>query len=1058
MAVHNIIQFTDSNSGILWTVTYDDSTGLVNAVPDAPTTDFVTTETDMGVSIGDVLYQACEGYTQVTLKADINYPFVIQDRQDNSVACGYTGPVGSITSTANSVLINGKRNQTYKIGDYVPVGCVYHLSCYSHEITYTAQVGDTPAIVALALRNLINATTEAEWDEFGLAPASGTNGFPPSSTGTVDTKSFVILLNKENQFSAWTTGGQPTPLAFTFTLNKTNETTAGAHDGTVEVVTSDSMGLTYMFSLDGINYQTSNQFIGLFAGNYIMYVKGTSAQSSLVKTTNFVIVAGAIPAANIDFPWQEKVCYFFKLIRNGTEYLIREPIKWDSVNIVGKRDPEWHGWNYMYSDGVIELEFDCPAGKEVIMAEYELNGSDGQILFQYGFTYQGNNYLLFPGKLNLNTYKEYTQKIACSVEREDFNNVLQSRFESKVSMAADKTVGDLSITPPASLTFTLHSKEILQQFKCESNSGADSNILVTNNNTVYILPDTSAAQITEIEEYFGYPVSISETEPFTNNLYYWKLKFAGTFSFGIKLKYIVQVNDLSLSSSPNVTFRTYWRKKNLGSDTQVLLGETGPVGIPIGPPISIPVEVDNNLITNLPLAIDDEIYIYTEVIESGSSITAYQVRQEFISIIVTTLDTAPATDCNGWWLFDAIDHGIKVITDKKSLLKSDFLALKSAQQAVDGGGALMITTNGKQIRYFDEANAPLQASVKDLLTSSKAIWCLGMGFEKAGNMEVVRVERANYFFQNREILVIEECYDYRKEVAKDVLYNEVEMGYEKFQDSGYNTLDEFNTRAEWLTPIQTNKLKLVQKSKMITSGYAIEDSRRQQFSKTPTNSYQNDDETFLIAMRRLSATDYAPEKNEAFDIVNNVISPGTAYNLRLSPIRMLLNWAVWLKNAFFFKAGTEKIKNTFFAQNGAMETQFDASEPLPVGDLNKSLWTEKQEIDLTNYPVVEKLWRPEWVYFKCRLTPDKVLLINEALRGRKNNSINYGYIVVKDHNGEYQGGWPYELSYNFYTEQAEIKMRMKWDSPVTPGASCCDHLLVNGCYVLVNGFKIIVNG
>jgi hypothetical protein len=119
MAVHNIIQFTDSNSGILWTVTYDDSTGLVNAVPDAPTTDFVTTETDMGVSIGDVLYQACEGYTQVTLKADINYPFVIQERQDNSVACGYTGPVGSITSTANSVLINGKRNQTYKIGDYV---------------------------------------------------------------------------------------------------------------------------------------------------------------------------------------------------------------------------------------------------------------------------------------------------------------------------------------------------------------------------------------------------------------------------------------------------------------------------------------------------------------------------------------------------------------------------------------------------------------------------------------------------------------------------------------------------------------------------------------------------------------------------------------------------------------------------------------------------------------------------------------------------------------------------------------------------------------------------
>jgi hypothetical protein len=245
---------------------------------------------------------------------------------------------------------------------------------------------------------------------------------------------------------------------------------------------------------------------------------------------------------------------------------------------------------------------------------------------------------------------------------------------------------------------------------------------------------------------------------------------------------------------------------------------------------------------------------------------------------------------------------------------------------------------------------------------------------------------------------------------------------------------------------------------MIASGYSIEDSRRQQFSTSSTNSYQNDDETFVIAMRRLSNVDYAPEKNEAFDVVNNVISPATSYNLRLSPLRMLLNWAIWLKNSFYYKASTAKIKVTYVAQNGAMQTQLKASEPNPVGDLNKTLWTEKQDIDLTNYPVVERLWRPEWVYFKCRLTPDKVLLINEALRGRKGSSINYGYIVVKDDNGDYQAGWPYEISYNFATEQADIKMRMKWDSPVTPGASCCDHLLVNGCYVLVNGNKIILNG
>jgi hypothetical protein len=1061
MPVHNLIQFTDTNSGIQWTVTYDDSNGTVNAIPSSPTTDLVTTEADLGVSIGTVLYQACEGYTQVIIKADVEYPFGIQERQNNSVACGYTGPVGSITPVSNSInALNGKRIQTFKVGDYVPVGCGYHLQCYGHEISYTAQVGDTATNVATALRNLINATTEAQWNEFGLAPASGTNGFPPqASLAALSPSTLVIQLNSQNQFAGWVTGGQPTPLSFSFTVSLTNETVSGYHDGTATITTNDSMGLAYEYSLDGINYQTSNVFTALLPGSYIIYVAGISAVSSLIKTDNFTIAAGIIPATAIDFPWADKFCYFFKLIRNNVEYVVSEPIRWDSVNIVGKRDMDWHGWNYQYSDGVIELEFDCPAGKEVIKAEYDQNGNDGKVLFQYGFTYKGVNYLLFPGKFNFNSYKEYPQKVTCSVEREDFNSVFQSRFESKVSMAAVKTVGDLSIVPPAAQEFTLHSKEILRTFRCENNTVFSAPQEVMAGPIIYVLPDTSAAQLTEIEEGFTYAIGFTSDAVYDNSLYSWKVKYDGIYNFYIKYQIAIEITEL-FEVDLTVTFRTYWRKKNVNGFQQILLHETGPYSSPRLQPIIVVINVDKSH-TGIPLTIDDEIYIWTEAdFVSGSTLKtkSFKATQTFISMNVTALDIAPATTCKGWWLFDAIDHGIKVITDKKSLLKSNFLSLKNAQQAIDGQGALNITTNGKQVRQFDIANNPLQTSVKDLLTSAKAIWCLGMGFEASGSIEVVRVERANYFFQNREILVIEECYDYKKEVAKDVLYNEFEFGYEKYQDSGYNTLDEFNTKNEGLTPIQTNKLKLIQKSRLIASGYALEDSRRQQFSKTSTNSYQNDDETFLIAMRRISPATYAPEKNEAFDVVNNIISPATAYNLRLSPIRILVNWAIWLKNAFFYKVNTEKIKVTYVAQNGTMQTQFKTSEQSPVGDLNKSLWTEKQDIDLVNIPVEEKLWRPEWVYFKARLTPDKILLINEALRGRKQSNINYGYIVVKDHNGDYQAGWPYEINYNFATELAEFKMRMKWDSPVTPGAVCCDHLVVNGCYILINGNKLMING
>src|SRR5687768_4398550 len=110
----------------------------------------------------------------------------------------------------------------------------------------------------------------------------------------------------------------------------------------------------------------------------------------------------------MSYPWKERVCKWFKL--NGT--VIREPIKWDNVNIVGKRDKEWHGFNYMYSDGIIELEFDCAAGKEIIETVYDTQGADGLVTFQHGYTYGGVETVLFDGKLNLNTFKRLPGKVS----------------------------------------------------------------------------------------------------------------------------------------------------------------------------------------------------------------------------------------------------------------------------------------------------------------------------------------------------------------------------------------------------------------------------------------------------------------------------------------------------------------------------------------------------------------------------------------------------------------------------------------------------------------------
>ena len=54
-------------------------------------------------------------------------------------------------------------------------------------------------------------------------------------------------------------------------------------------------------------------------------------------------------------------CFYFKYTpETGSPlYLEDEPISWDKVQIRLKRDRDWHGVNYEYTDGDISLEFDC---------------------------------------------------------------------------------------------------------------------------------------------------------------------------------------------------------------------------------------------------------------------------------------------------------------------------------------------------------------------------------------------------------------------------------------------------------------------------------------------------------------------------------------------------------------------------------------------------------------------------------------------------------------------------------------------------------------------------
>ncbi len=123
-----------------------------------------------------------------------------------SNACGsttFSATIGTAAPTFTQISEtnngDGTTTQVAQVGPEVAVGNKFTAVVYSHEVIYTAVAGDTPTSVALALKNAINATTEAEWNSASTAPASGTTGFPPVAAASGD--SITIILDAAHSFA-----------------------------------------------------------------------------------------------------------------------------------------------------------------------------------------------------------------------------------------------------------------------------------------------------------------------------------------------------------------------------------------------------------------------------------------------------------------------------------------------------------------------------------------------------------------------------------------------------------------------------------------------------------------------------------------------------------------------------------------------------------------------------------------------------------------------------------------------------------------------------------------
>lgn len=383
----------------------------------------------------------------------------------------------------------------------------------------------------------------------------------------------------------------------------------------------------------------------------------------------------------------------------------------------------------------------------------------------------------------------------------------------------------------------------------------------------------------------------------------------------------------------------------------------------------------------------------------------------------------PATTAETYMIHESLSRIAEAVTNGCMRAKSSYYGRVDSEPfsfPEDGCGGLRSLTSGLKIRKAE--NDKFFASFKDIIEGLNGIDNIGYDViddETVEGNKVLRVEEVGFFYQDREVLRHPGVPKATTEIEEAKHYSNILVGYKKWEVEDVNGLDEFNSNRQFNTSFDTIKTPLDITSNLIAGTYPIEITRQQSFATTGAADTKYDNETFIICMRRTSYP-YGNIEVELGNIDNpqNIFSPETIYNYRISPLRNLMRWYKTIAAGFtslyntisklFFISGTGNL-----AAAGEMEDETCKLESTTIA--------ENQNLFITHFSdpaEATPIWRPE------TNTYDYPMSLADY------NSIKqypYGYVSSQCGNGEFVKYWIQEIKYRVSKGTATFVLRKKYE-------------------------------
>lgn len=660
--------------------------------------------------------------------------------------------------------------------------------------------------------------------------------------------------------------------------------------------------------------------------------------------------------------------YRFTIIKGEVETVIDEPIGWDKCKFTLARDENYHGIFVTFST---DLEF-VGTGYTIISDTFYNEGIEAVLTLRIeercNASYDYSE--VFEGRINLSRFQDlFNGHCSCKANLEDKTSqmLIKNNSDKLINLSTELVVEDGTLPALTPNVMTMHSKaivlttlykEAIELFVSinmddidnqaiampfwlllnadDLNSGLSSSNLYVTRNT--LSNPTWWVDVAQFKAFYSGTYTIDYDIISQTNF----KVYARDFEMNMNVA-IYKNGVLHEDISPLVSREEYINVETIYSDDWNCQG-TSTITLNAGDYVSIFYRIR---------------FIWLEGV--GSGVVDWQHLSTTQDVTFKSETTTASSESNTYLVHEAFERVAQATLNKTDAFESDFLGRVDLGYGANGCGSFMAVTNGFNIRAFDK---PVLFNLKDCFSSLSAVHCLGLGLEN----DKIKIEPLDYFY-NSNLEMSQHLNIKQIAITSDekLIYNTAVIGFEKSgTEDGtdkQNVLDGFATQHNYNFPITTVKKAFTKISNWIADHYSIEFTRRVQYFTTSTQSWKYDNDNFMICTNRSVDENDIPtslniaEKNENFTITNNILSPETGYNLRLTPTRMLLKWNQLISGVYSKSVGNS-IKFVDGISNYLYQSQLDGN---CTDRYNNELLSENQNLawddanNEQNAPIIEPI-------------------------------------------------------------------------------------------------------